>query len=479
MLTRIQLAGLIALSSLSSALIVILAGGQTSMSQAQLLALLSSRPPIIHHLAPAAGATAPNRASASSAPAGAGATPAGGAPASTTHASSTTAASSTSPSAAGTATNTTAATTATPVKTITGKVKHVFVIALSTTSYGAAFGPRSAAGYLNHTLRPRGMLLSGYRSLAGAELPDYLAMISGQAANADTRANCPVYTDFPQAAKPSSAGLVSGRGCVYPNTVITLGDQVTASGTTWRGYLADMGKSACVHPSSGAHDSALLPFAGSQYDTRHNPFIYFHSLLDLGDCSTDDISLDALPAALKATSKAPRLSFIAPPLCDDAASTGCPGGKPGGIAGEDLFLKAWVPRIMGSTAYKHGGVLMIVFAPSRRSVAATSSAAAGATGASGATGTSGPSATSGATGATGPAAAPSAQAFTPVATSASATPLRTGALILSPLARRGRIVAGAFTPYSVLRSVEDLFGFKPLGHARGASSFDTQVLPGA
>jgi hypothetical protein len=478
MLTRIQLAGLIALSSLSSALIVILAGGQTSISQAQLLALLSSRPPIIHHLAPAAGATAAPATSASSAPAAPAATPAGAAPASTTPASST------SLSTAGTATNTTAATTATPVRTSKGKVKHVFVIALSTTSYGAAFGPRSAAGYLNHTLRPRGTLLSGYRSLAGAELPDYLAMISGQAANADTRANCPVYADFPQAAKPTGAGLISGRGCVYPNTVITLGDQVTASGQTWRGYLADMGKSACVHPSSGAHDSALLPFAGSQYDTRHNPFIYFHSLLDLGDCSTDDTSLDALPAALKATSKAPRLSFIAPPLCDDAASTGCPGGKPGGIAGEDLFLKTWVPRIMGSTAYKHGGVLMIVFAPSR-SAATAGSSAAGATGASGATGTSGAtrtsgaSATSGVTGATGAAAAPSAQAFTPVATSASATPLRTGALILSPLARRGRIVAGAFTPYSVLRSIEDLFGFKPLGHARGASSFDPLVLPGA
>ncbi len=69
----------------------------------------------------------------------------------------------------------------------TYKVKHVFVIALSTSSYPAAFGHDSVARYLNGTLRHKGTLLSGYRSLGSAELPEYLAMVSGQAPNGDTQ----------------------------------------------------------------------------------------------------------------------------------------------------------------------------------------------------------------------------------------------------------------------------------------------------
>ena len=33
--------------------------------------------------------------------------------------------------------------------------------------------------------------------------------------------------------------------------------------------------------------------AGSDYATRHNPFIYFHSLLDLGGCSSNDVGIAA------------------------------------------------------------------------------------------------------------------------------------------------------------------------------------------
>ena len=208
-------------------------------------------------------------------------------------------------------------------------------------------------------------------------------------------------------------------------------------------------------------DDALLPFAGDAYDTRHNPFIYFHSLVDLGDCTTDDMDLSALPKALRSESKTAKLSYLAPSLCDDAASVSCPGRAPGGLAGEDAFLKTWVPQILASPAYRHDGVLMIVFAPSRP--AHPASDAAGSTGASGTSGTSG------ATGAT----------FVPLATAASAAPLRSGALILSPYAKPGRTVSAAYTPYSVLRSFEDLFGFTPLGHAKGARSFVSTALPGA
>src|SRR6202042_1766173 len=122
-------------------------------------------------------------------------------------------------------------------------------------------------------------------------------------------------------------GLVPGRGCVYPETALTIGDQVSSSGHVWRAYIADMGKQACSHPNSGADDDLALPGTEPGYDTGHNPFIYFHSLLDLGDCATDDVDLSHLTAALDKRSRTAAYSFIAPGKCDDAAATS--GQAPG------------------------------------------------------------------------------------------------------------------------------------------------------
>ncbi len=306
----------------------------------------------------------------------------------------------------------------------------MFVIALSTPSYKAAFGKGSVATYLTQTLVKKGTLLSGYETLPGSsELADELGMVSGEAPTADTRSGCPTYAEFSSKAKVASDGVISGNGCIYPDSVLTLGDQVTSSGAFWGAYIADMGKQTCVHPNSGAADDATLPGAGPEYDTRHNPFIYFHSLLDLGDCATDDDQLTELPAALSKASKTPEFTFVAPDVCDDAASTTCADKEPIGLAGEDAFLKTWVPKIRSSAAYRKNGALLIVFT------------APGGAGAS------------------------------------SGKALRTGALVLSPYASSGNTVAATYDPYSVLASIEKLLGFTPLAHAEGAKTFIAAALP--
>ena len=324
-------------------------------------------------------------------------------------------------------------TTTTPSST-PSPVKHVFVIALTTDSYRAAFGRGSVAHYLNGTLRRRGTLLGGYRSLGDTELPDYLAMISGQAPNADTGSECATYAEFPSSAKAQSNGQFKGPGCVYPNTALTIADQVTAAGKQWKAYIAGMGATACVHANSNAADDAPLTGASSDYATRHNPFIYFHSLLDLGGCQSNDVGIQHLAKDLRAAKRTPTYAYIAPGLCDDSSATSCAGNTPGGLAAEDAFLKRWVPQILASQAYKQDGVLMIVFADGKPP------AAAGA---------------------------------------GHQSPIRTGALILSPLATRGRTLSGSYGPYSVLRTIEDLFGYTPLVHAKSARSFASTALPGA
>ena len=323
--------------------------------------------------------------------------------------------------------------TTTPAST-SSPVKHVFVIALTTDSYRAAFGPGSVAHYLDGTLRRRGTLLSGYRTLGDTELPDYLAMISGQAPNADTRSDCATYSEFSSSAKSQSNGQVNGPGCVYPNTALTIADQVTAGGKQWKAYLAGMGSSTCVHADSNAADDAPLTGAGSDYATRHNPFIYFHSLLDLGGCSSNDVGIQHLAGDLRAVKRTPTYAYIAPGLCDEPSAPSCADGALGGLAGEDAFLKRWVPAILASQAYKQDGVLMIVFADGKPATDASV---------------------------------------------AHQAPVRTGALILSPLAAKGRTLSGAYGPYSVLRTIEDLLGYTPLVHAKSVHSFAKTALPGA
>jgi hypothetical protein len=430
-LSRLALAAVAAFSGLATALVIATALGRTSAQSAATEAL--RHPPVVVRVAASQPAPKPVAATAAdpspaaapvdtssgandaAAPSASSAAPASGdsSPASSDTSSSTT---------TGTTTTTTTSTTTAPQH----KVGHVFVVALSTTSFEAAFGQQSVAHYLNDKLRPRGTFLGGYETLARAELPDYLAMVSGQAPNTDTLSDCLTYAEFPAKVKPSADGLVPGAGCVYPNTITTVADQVTAAGHTWKAYVEDMDRS-CVHPNSDALDDAPLPGAGPEYATRHNPFIYFHSLLDLGGCDNGDVSLDKLKADLRLRSKTPTFSYLAPRACDDAAIASCSDGSPAGLAGEDAFLHQWVPAILGSAAYKHDGVLIVTFAL---------------------------------TGATSP-----------------GGPVPTGALVLSRFAKAGKTVSAIYNPYSVLRSVENLLGYTPLGHAQSARSFDSAVVP--
>src|SRR4051794_30851095 len=165
-----------------------------------------------------------------------------------------------------------------------GPVKHVFLISLASPGYEAAFGTTgSQMPYLSGTLRQEGVLLTSYSLLDPASLPNGLAAIGGQAPTADTEADCPEY-----------------EKCLFPVETLTLADQFGPARFTWHAYLEDMadpeGKPAnCVHPEP---DATEAPAPGG-YSATANPFVYFHSLLDLGDCAANDVPLTELPKDLK------------------------------------------------------------------------------------------------------------------------------------------------------------------------------------
>jgi len=197
-------------------------------------------------------------------------------------------------------------------------------------------------------------------------------MISGQAATPQTRNDCFVYADFVLTGVTPD-GQAIGSGCVYPDQIKTIADQLTNRGKTWRAYMGDMGNdpareaAVCGHVSLNATDytesaetpSASLPL-GDQYAARHNPFVYFHSITDSGECS-NVVNLNLLATDLKSELTTPDFVFVTPNLCDDGHDSPCVTGQPGGLVSADAFLQKWVPMIQESAAYRDRGLIAIIF----------------------------------------------------------------------------------------------------------------------
>jgi len=253
------------------------------------------------------------------------------------------------------------------------RIGHVFVIVLENEGFDVTFGPNSKAPFLSKTLTSRGVLLNQYFGTGHVSLDNYIAMMSGQAATPQTRNDCTTYADFVLTGTTSD-GQAIGTGCVYPASVKTLADQLTAAGKTWRGYMEDMGNdpareaATCGHPDLNTADhtqAAEAPSAGvplgDQYASRHNPFVYFHSIIDSPDCAKNVVNLNQLPQDLASEHSTPNFVFITPNLCNDGHDAPCKNGQPGGLISADAFLQKWIPLIQGSKAYQRDGLIVITF----------------------------------------------------------------------------------------------------------------------
>jgi hypothetical protein len=196
--------------------------------------------------------------------------------------------------------------------------QHVFIIVLENVSYDETFGPDSKAPYLSKCLTKKGQLLTNYYAIGHFSLDNYIAMVSGQSPNPETQQDCPIFNEF-ALIKPGldANGQAVGHGCVYPADVSAIADQLEARHLKWRGYMEDM-RGSCQHPPLGEMDPYQRARSDSQYATKHNPFVYFHSISD-EDCRANDV-----PAI-------------------------------------DSFLRRQVTMIMNSKAYQQDGMLIITF----------------------------------------------------------------------------------------------------------------------
>jgi len=368
---------------------------------------------------------------------------------------------------------------------VTGVVKHVFIIVLENKSFSTTFGSTSPVPYLTQTLASEGAQLNGYYGTGHVSLDNYVSMISGQAGTPQTISDCQTYADFTATSTtPAANGQILGSGCVYPSSVLTLADQMKAANLTWKGYMGDMGNdparesATCGHPTLNTVDhtqvaeapSTVVPL-GDMYATRHNPFMYFHSIIDSADCGSHVVNMEQnLASDLKSVSTTANLTFITPNLCDDGHDSPCANGAAGGYTSMNAFLTKWIPIITASPAYQADGLLIINFDESNY-VASES--------ASGVTITFPGDFCCNET--LGPNLAPY-----PQSTSAGGYTLvygnyggdNTGAIMLSPFIKPGTVSNVPYNHYSMLKTLENIFNLPLLGNAQtsGLAPIGTDVF---
>lgn len=153
-----------------------------------------------------------------------------------------------------------------------------------------------------------------------------------------------------------------------------------------------------------------------EFDKSHDPFLYFDDIrLKTNRCDGRVVTLDNLPTDL-ASPNPPDLMWIVPNLCDTMHDCD--------IAAGDAFLAQWIPMITRSSAFQDQGVLFLTF-----DEGLTDRGCCGATGGG-----------------------------------------QVATIVLSPWARAGVRDGTTYTHYSLLRTVEEAWGFPYLGAAAQATT---------
>ncbi|HEY9287265.1 MAG TPA: alkaline phosphatase family protein [Candidatus Dormibacteraeota bacterium] len=192
---------------------------------------------------------------------------------------------------------------------------HVFVIVMENHEYGSIIGS-GAAPYINSLANSYG-LATNYYGASHPSLPNYLALTAG-----------------------STFGIASDCTTCYVSAT-NIGDQVEASGRSWKAYMEDM-PSACYTGASYGN-----------YAMKHDPFMYYNDIRNnAARCAAHVVPFTQFSGDMS-SGNVPNFVWITPNLCNDmhdcAVSTG------------DNWLRSVVPTITGSAAFRSGGVLFITW----------------------------------------------------------------------------------------------------------------------
>jgi hypothetical protein len=321
----------------------------------------------------------------------------------------------------------------------------VFVIVLENKEFSEWYGPgRQYAPYLTGTLVNQGVLIPNYFGIGHSSADNYIAMVSGQPPTADSKNDCPDPLQT-QPGTVDASGVAQGNGCLYPPSFQDIGDQLTGAGLSWKAYAENI-PAPCSPLQSGP----------GNYERKHNPFPFFESGVNSGNCAANDLPLPDLQSDLASTGTTANVSYIFPDECSDGHSD-CTGSNPipgaGGEADElaqaDAFLKQYVPMITSSPAFQSDGLLLITWDEGDDPFGCCGEPAQDPDG-------SFPGGEAGSPGNGGG---------------------QVGAVALSRFIAPGGTSTNQYNHYSLLASIEDLFGLPRLAEARlpGTTTFGSDV----
>lgn len=190
------------------------------------------------------------------------------------------------------------------------------------------------------SLAKQGVTLDKMYGVDHASLTNYIAMTSGNTPTAKTKADCFSYDCIFEAPQDRN-----------------IGDQLEAAHWDWRAYMESM-PAPCAHPTtSGPVDPYLVGYA-----TRHNPFVYYRDVVgpDISvasaRCATHDLPYTRFAGDLRHHAVG-NYTLIVPNTCND----GHDRGENCALPTADRWLAANVPQILRSREYRDDGALIVTF----------------------------------------------------------------------------------------------------------------------
>jgi hypothetical protein len=281
----------------------------------------------------------------------------------------------------------------------TGKLKTVFVIMMENHSWPTVKNSASST-YIN-SLLATGAHAEAYSTPPGnhPSEPNYIWLEAGD--------NLGIKNDDTPAAN-------------HQSTTDHLVTQLTAAGVSWKAYAEGITNAKCP----------LSAISSQSYDPKHTPQLYFDDVTDTNSLTSATCISHVRPFTELATdiaaNKVAQYNFITPNLCNDMHGDGYNTKPCGFFASDDShiklgddWLKANIPVIQGSSAYKAGGAIFIIWD----------------------------------------------EGDEPLAQTAADGPI--GMIVLSPKAKPGFSSPTPFTHSSTLRTIETIFG---VPYLRGAQS---------
>jgi hypothetical protein len=322
------------------------------------------------------------------------------------------------------------------------EVKHVFLIVLGENGYEETFGEKSESQYLKEGLPAQGEVLSNYFAVTKGGLANEIAMVSGQGPTPETAANCPTYADVAPGTE-STVGQIEGNGCVYSATTKTLPAQLAEQKLKWRAYIDKDESTEETVPSSTSQPAGC-------YASWRNPFAYFHSIVDAGECNEGDPGLAQLAKDLTLKPEQfPSLVYISPVP-----------PTPENPAAPEEVLKTIIPSIESSFSYKDGGLIVVTSAEAPQEGENADASACCITPAY-------PNL---------PAPASEEPATGPVKETGGGG--HVGAVLISPFIEPGTTSETYFNHYSLLATIEELFSLEKIGYAAepAITGFDESIF---